>query len=92
MQSTFWFGEVFDLAATSQCTYPCCITDEEHGAHGSTHNWCRGIPLLQLLHQADYAYPDSQCQNLVCSAVNNQSYAAHYSLGAAAVAETQGIV
>ena len=50
------------------------------------HHWCPGVPLLQLLHQAEYAFPASHCQNLVCSPVDNRSYAAHFCLGAAAAA------
>jgi len=54
------------------------------------HHWCAGVPLLQLLHQAEYAFPASHCQNLVCSPVDNRSYAAHFCLGAAAVPHSQG--
>ncbi|KAA6426828.1 MAG: Vacuolar sorting-associated [Trebouxia sp. A1-2] len=55
-----------------------------------THHWCAGVPLLQLLHQAEYASPASHCQNLVCSPVDNRFYAAHFCLGAAAVPHSQG--
>jgi hypothetical protein len=54
------------------------------------HHWCPGVPLLQLLHQAEYAFPASHCQNLVCSPVDNRSYAAHFCLGAAAGPHSQG--
>ncbi|DBA81627.1 TPA: hypothetical protein ACH3X1_007382 [Trebouxia sp. C0004] len=54
------------------------------------HHWCPGVPLLQLLHQAEYAFPASHCQNLVCSPVDNRSYSAHFCLGAAAVPHSQG--
>ncbi|KAL0051145.1 hypothetical protein WJX82_002690 [Trebouxia sp. C0006] len=54
------------------------------------HHWCPGVPLLQLLHQAEYAFPSSHCQNLVCSPVDNRSYAAYFCLGAAAVPHSQG--
>jgi len=54
------------------------------------HHWCPGVPLLQLLHQAEYAFPGSHCQNLVCSPVDNRSYAVHFCLGAAAVPHSQG--
>ena len=64
------------------------FTDDEERA--STHHWCAGVPLLQLLHQAEHAYPQSYCQDLVCSPVNNHSYPSHFCLGAAADPHTQG--
>ena len=63
-------------------------TDEEE--RPSTHDWCLGVPLLQLLHQAEHAFPQSYCQDLVCSPVNNHSYPAHFCLGAAADPQSQG--
>lgn len=65
-----------------------CDADEEEKP--STHHWCPGVPVLQLLHQAEYAYPASHCQDLVCGPVNNRFYPAHFCLGASAVPHTQG--
>lgn len=94
-------GKILTLLLMSICqcaqTLLCCmprllrqsITGDLCDAD-ETHHWCAGVPLLQLLHQAEYASPASHCQNLVCSPVDNRFYAAHFCLGAAAVPHSQG--
>ena len=69
-------------------TDPLADTDEEERPR--THHWCAGVPLLQLLHQAEHAFPQSYCQDLICSPVNNHSYPTHFCLGAAADPQNQG--
>ena len=55
------------------------------------HHWSQGVPLLQLLHQADFTSPGAHCQNLVSQPIKAGSdQPAHFCLGASALPSNQG--